>query len=224
MKKPRKDSERTRKNLLDAASSVFAEKGYRPATIAEICERAGANIAAVNYHFGNKKNLYRESWKQSFADLIRIYPSDGGVDSGAPPEERLRGIVTALLHRVADEKNREFPIVQKELANPTGLLREVMRKQLKPLHDRMQSVVGDILGPDVSPMQAAFCGISIISQCINPMAAKRASGNAQKNRNGPPKIEDTDAYADHVVSFSLAGMREIRETAERRRRITDNRK
>ena len=52
----KKDNE-TRKTLLEVACEVFAQMGYQGTTIAEISRRAGANIAAVNYHFGNKSVL-----------------------------------------------------------------------------------------------------------------------------------------------------------------------
>ena len=48
----------TRRRLLDAAGEVFAEKGFAKATVREICQKAEANIAAVNYHFGDKEKLY----------------------------------------------------------------------------------------------------------------------------------------------------------------------
>ncbi|MDH4012180.1 MAG: TetR family transcriptional regulator, partial [Desulfobacterales bacterium] len=50
----REDGKETRNRLLNAACEVFAEKGYRNAKVAEICHRAGANVAAVNYYFGDK--------------------------------------------------------------------------------------------------------------------------------------------------------------------------
>ena len=51
---------RTRSAVLDAAGEVFADRGYEQATIRDICRRAGANIAGVSYHFGDKKALYIE--------------------------------------------------------------------------------------------------------------------------------------------------------------------
>ncbi len=46
--------------LLEAAGQMFARGGFHAATVQEICERADANIAAVNYHFRDKLGLYRE--------------------------------------------------------------------------------------------------------------------------------------------------------------------
>ena len=140
MKKQRKSGINTREKLLKAASDVFADKSYHDATIAEICEKAEANIAAVNYHFNDKETLYREAWRYAFDASIIKYPFDGDVRDGAPPEERLRGQITALLHRIADEDNKEFLIAQKEFVNPTGLLNEVMREELEPMHDRTETV------------------------------------------------------------------------------------
>nr|HID58916.1 TetR/AcrR family transcriptional regulator [Desulfobacterales bacterium] len=51
----------TRRRLLEAACQVFEEKGYRGARAADIRKRAGVNVAAVNYHFGDKATLYGEA-------------------------------------------------------------------------------------------------------------------------------------------------------------------
>ncbi|HNW61295.1 MAG TPA: CerR family C-terminal domain-containing protein [bacterium] len=214
MKTERKKSADTRHSLLAAASEIFAEKGYRDATIAAICEKAGANIAAVNYHFGDKQNLYVETWRHCFTESIKAHPPDGGVAENAPAKTRLQGQVTALLQRIADEKNYEFIIVQKERANPTGLLHEVMRRDLRPLQKRMDSVVRDLLGPQVKDDQVFYCVLSIISQCIDPMAVQRGVQSRPGSKEGPPAIADIAAFARHVVAFSLAGMQAIRAAAE----------
>ena len=218
MKTSRKVAVKTPQSLLAAASEVFAEKGYRDATIAEICERARANVAAVNYHFGDKETLYTEAWRYSFSKSIRAYPPDGDVRDDAPAGERLRGQIIALLRRIADKHNREFLIVQKELANPTGLLNEVMREELRPLQERMEIMVHELLGPQVSDTGVRFCEISIISQCINPLVVRKGVKGKRKRKDGPPGIDDIEAYADHVVRFSLAGIRAVRDEAEKKQR------
>ena len=218
MKIPREDAVKTRKSLLTAASVVFADKGYRDATIAEICERAKANVAAVNYHFGDKETLYKEAWRHSFFESVKAHPTDGGVSDDELPEERLRGRVEALLHRITDENNRDFFIVHKELANPTGLLEEVMQEELRPLHEKIEILVRELLGPSAPDMQIRFCAISIVSQCLTPILVRRLEKGRQDSRDESPGIDDIEAYARHVVKFSLAGIRVIREETKKKQR------
>jgi AcrR family transcriptional regulator len=213
MKVPREDTTRTRGKLLAAASEIFGEKGFRDATIAEICLRAGTNIAAVNYHFGSKEALYSEAWRHAFAQSVQAHPLDGGVAADASPEEHLRGQVTALLHRIADENNREFLFMQREFADPTGLLEEVMREEILPLQQQTERVVRELLGPQVAEREVQFCEVGIISQCINPMVVRNRRSEGGGKQNGPRRIDDIEAYARHVVTFSLAGIRAIRAAA-----------
>jgi len=47
----------TRGRVLNAAARLFAEHGFATVTVRDICNKAGANVAAVNYHFGGKDGL-----------------------------------------------------------------------------------------------------------------------------------------------------------------------
>ena len=47
----------TRTQILDAAERLFAERGFRGTSVRAITDRAGANLAAVGYHFGSKAQL-----------------------------------------------------------------------------------------------------------------------------------------------------------------------
>ena len=85
----RKAGTTRRQRLLDAGSKVFAEKGYRSATVAEISEAAGANVALINYYFGSKEGLYVEVWRQAFQVALERYPFDGGLGEQTSAEERL---------------------------------------------------------------------------------------------------------------------------------------
>jgi len=218
MKIPREDTARTRGKLLAAAGEVFAGKGFRDATVAEICRRAGTNVAAVNYHFGSKESLYREAWRHAFVQSVEAHPPDGGVAAEAPAEERLRGQIFALLNRIADENNQEIRFMQREVMNPTGLLKEVMRGAFRPLQERTQKLVRELLGPKATEQEVQFCEVGIMSQCINPMVIRNRSRANEGAHDGPPGIVDIEAYARHVVTFSLAGIAAVRAAAEARRR------
>lgn len=205
----RKRSDVTKEKLLAAASDVFLEKGYRDATVAEICARAEANIASVNYHFGSKETLYQEAWRHSFAQSIEAHPQDGGVSETAPAEERLRGQMTALIERIADENTKDFFISQMEFVNPTGLLAEVMRSEFVPLREKTLAVVRELLGPQATDRQVAYCETCIISMCLHPLLVHRVRKRAKKN-DMPVVIDDLGAFAEHVTTFALAGLAAVR--------------
>ena len=205
----RKKTEAKKERLLAVAGDVFIEKGFRDATVAEICSRAEANISAVNYHFGSKEALYQEAWRHSFTESLKTYPLDGGVSETAPAEERLRGQLTEMIRRIADENNKDFFIAQMEMINPTGLLQEVMTSELIPMRQQTLALVRELLGPEATDEQVHYCETSIISMCVQPMIMQRIAKRT-KDKNMPAIIEDITTFADHVVTFALAGINAIR--------------
>ena len=207
MARPR--SEITKEKLLEAAAEVFVSKGFRDATIAQICKQARANVAAVNYHFGSKEVLYQETWRYSFNKSLQAHPMDGGVNADAPAAERLRGTIQALVERIADEENRDFFISQMEFVNPTGLLDEVMRTERIQLRSKIFSLMKELLGLGASEKQIIFCTMSVISMCLHTMMIQRV----RKKTNDlslPPEILNLEAFVEHVVKFSLAGIAAIK--------------
>jgi TetR/AcrR family transcriptional regulator, regulator of cefoperazone and chloramphenicol sensitivity len=213
MKIQREDSARTRQRLIEAASEVFAKKDYGVATVAEICSLAKANISAVNYHFNDKETLYREAWRYAFHAAITAHPVHGGVDDSAPPEEHLKGLIRAFILRTTDENDREAMIVHREISNPTGLLEEVIEKELTPIRVRLEGVVAELLGAASSPERVLHCAVSIMNQCHHPMLLTQ---NLQFDAKAlkRPRL-DMSAFIDHVVVFSLGGIRAIAENADR---------
>ena len=209
----RSDGLETRRRLLEAAASVFAAKGFQDARTAGICRLAKANIAAVNYHFGSKEDLYVEAWRHVFKRSIAAYPPDGGVPATAPAADRLRGQILAVMQRIMDPASLDFDIVHKEMANPTGLLSEVMRRSIEPMRQQSLAVVRDLLGAHATEQQVRLCEMSIHSQCFGPLMHERHRRNLPEEGKHPgprPKEISWAALADHVFRFSLAGIREVR--------------
>jgi TetR/AcrR family transcriptional regulator, regulator of cefoperazone and chloramphenicol sensitivity len=187
-------------------------KGFRDATVAEICKRAGANIAAVNYYFGSKEAIYQEAWRHFFAESSKAHPQDGGVGETAPAEERLRGQMKALIRRIADDNNKDFFISQMEFVNPTGLLALVMQTEFIPLREKTLAVLRELLGTDASEEQVVCCETCIISMCIHPVLMQRAQQRIA-DMEAPFVIADLEAFAEQVVTFALAGIAAIKTGA-----------
>jgi TetR/AcrR family transcriptional regulator, regulator of cefoperazone and chloramphenicol sensitivity len=208
----RKRSGNTKERLLAAASELFADKGFASTTVAEICEAAESNIAAVNYYFGGKESLYQQSWRYSLAQAIEAHPQDGGVVPDAPAETRLRGQIKAFVARVSDPNSRDFFITQHEMVNPTGLLKEVMESEMNPLRESTLALVRELLGPAASEQQVIFCEACIIGMCLHPMIIHKVR---QRAGSGPLPlaIDDFEAFGDHLVQFALAGIAAVRNTA-----------
>ncbi len=217
-KKPDRD---TQARLLKSACEVFAEKGYREATLAEICERANANIAAVNYYFRDKATLYAEAWRRSFHRSLETYPADGNAPPDAPPEERLRGRIQSILQRISDPQSYEFDILYKELVNQTGLLSDVMQESIEPIRHGLFVLMRELLGEKASDLQVQLCQMSIRAQCFDLIIReqRRKRPPEGKKPTGYSFLDvDMAALADHILRFSLAGIREIRREIENQAR------
>ena len=204
---------KTYQRLLITASRIFAEKGYQDATIAEICEQAGTNIASVNYHFGDKENLYLEAWRYAFQQDLKAHPSDGGVDQNTSAEHRLKGRILSLIARIADPNSHFFAIVHKELAHQTRLLEKIMEQEINPERKAMNKLIRELLGSHTNEQQVQFCHASIIGQCFHLLKVKHIKLN-EETRRYVLSMDDAEAFAEHVVEFSLAGIRAMRQQNE----------
>jgi AcrR family transcriptional regulator len=198
----------TRERLLVSAADVFARKGFRDATIAEICKNAGANIASANYYFGDKTHLYAEAWRMSFERLIAQYPADGGIDPSAGIEERMRGRILSVLHRISHPQSYAFDILHKEMANPTGLLDVVIRDSVEPIRKGFLSLIRELVGEEVPEKRVWLCLRSILSQCFDLLVTLRRKPVCRDSEE-LEWTKDIDGLADHILHFSLAGIREV---------------
>jgi AcrR family transcriptional regulator len=217
MRKQRIDGQETRRSLLVAASEIFAKKGFRDATIAEICRQAKANVAAANYHFGGKEALYVESWRFAFEKSLMTYPPNGGVAEGAPIEEQLRGRILAIMRRVIDPQSYELDIFYNEMANPTGLLAGAVQQSIEPIFRGFAAIVRELLGKQPAEQQVRLCLMSIRAQCFGPLMRERRRKIASPDplpTSSEWSLDDLETLVDHVTRFSLAGIREVRTWIE----------
>ena len=86
----------TRQRLVDAAALLFANKGFEHVTVREICKASNANVAAVNYHFGDKAGLYRAVVTMAIEQMLETNELSQRAGDGLSPEEQIRGFVRVI--------------------------------------------------------------------------------------------------------------------------------
>src|SRR4051812_24156719 len=83
----------TRQRLVDSAATLFADRGFENVTVREICKASNANVAAINYHFGDKAGLYRAVVMQAITVMQDTNEQSQRAGDGQSPEDQIRGFV-----------------------------------------------------------------------------------------------------------------------------------
>jgi TetR/AcrR family transcriptional regulator, regulator of cefoperazone and chloramphenicol sensitivity len=198
----------TRERLLHAAEQLFAERGYVNVTVRDICHAARANVAAVNYYFGDKIGLYREVL-QIAIDAVRSTTEAGrAAGLGYPPEEQLRRYIAVFLQRVLSADHQTVhQLIQRELDDPTEALDALVEQGVRPRVEYLASLVADMTGCKPTDQLTLRCVGSIMSQTLvyirrNPIAERLGF-----TFTGTPK--QIDEAARHITEFSVAGIQAV---------------
>jgi AcrR family transcriptional regulator len=204
------DQLQTRQRILEAAGEVFAASGFRGATVRDIVQRASANVAAVNYHFGDKAGLYAEVLKYAHACAMTKYPPDMGLKPGATPRQRLHAFVRSFLFRVLDDGRPAWhgKLMAREMVEPTGTLEAIVKDGVRPHFATLLSIITDLLGEkaaEIDREHVRYCAWSIVGQCLyyfyaRPVIVQLAPGQGFESA-------DVEALARHITDFSLGALR-----------------
>jgi TetR/AcrR family transcriptional regulator, regulator of cefoperazone and chloramphenicol sensitivity len=198
----------TRERLLKAAAQLFADRGFKKVTVRDICRAARANVAAVNYHFGDKTGLYREVLQEAIETIRATNEAARAAGEGLSPEERLRQYLKVSLCRVMSAGNISWisRLVHRELSDPTPSLDALVDQALRPRVDDLAAMVAELLHCDLDDARVSQCVASIHAQWLlfvpNPIAS-RVRAKLQL------RTDDAATLAEHISTFSLAGIRAL---------------
>jgi AcrR family transcriptional regulator len=194
----------TRTRLLDAAGREFAEKGFEAARVREICRRAGANLAAVNYHFGDKERLYIESVLEAHRCGTELLP--GADFEVRTPAEQLRLFIHHFLSNVLamrPDDTWQRALMLREMLQPTSACEALVREAIRPRFERLQEILRRAC-PGADPRRLNALTFSVIGQCLHYKVARPVS----ERLVGPEAYEalDVDYLTDHITTFCLAAL------------------
>ncbi len=166
MEKVKDENSKTR--ILEAATALFAQKGFDGTSIREICKKANVNLCMISYYWGGKQELYQGiienliekqiEYSKSFLDLNKN-PKDMSVDE-----------CINLLMTIAD-KFVDFFYTNISTDLIVLLLKEQQKPDFlaqSPVLDYMKAVVARILNKDVNDRLVIFKTLFILSQVNSP--------------------------------------------------------
>jgi TetR/AcrR family transcriptional regulator, regulator of cefoperazone and chloramphenicol sensitivity len=205
--------EATKSRLLAAAGDLFAEKGFHGTKVRDIAARAGVNVAAGNYHFGSKKELYLEVVRAQFARMHERIAKMGAalepVDLGelGRPEllrllrVRLEVMLEMLMGTGGDDVHAR--LMMREMAEPSEALTTIVREMAQPLVEETRQIIGH-LRPELDRGQVERISLSVAGQihfyrfmmpALLEMLGMRSYSRAFLGE-----------VVEHVFEFSLGGM------------------
>ncbi len=205
----------TRDRLLDAAEKLFGAHGFRATSVRDITAQAGCNVAAVNYHFGGKVNLYREMFHRRLCALrqqriasIRKAMLEAG--DRADLELLLRAFTGAFLEPHLDESGGRLlmQLVSRELLDPHLRPHTFEKEMVEPVQEALTKAVRAVCA-GLDERSARRCIHSIFAQLVHVVQMRRrprmVRGEGRSDFAFP-------AVVDHIVRFSAAGIRTYLES------------
>ena len=205
----KKNDSSTRQRLLEAAGHVFAEQGFDRAMGKEICKRAGANTAAINYHFGGIENLYLAVLEDIRNRMAATDSVVAAIGAETEVKNKLRAIFAIIVGAAlrSDSSAWMGQIIGRELITPSGAS-EALWKNARARVALFKHEVAEFLElPEDHPAVERVC-VSVMAPMhwlliVDRRLIKRIFPNLGFGPN------DADALVDHMTDFAFAGLRAI---------------
>ncbi|MHC4529600.1 MAG: CerR family C-terminal domain-containing protein, partial [Planctomycetota bacterium] len=204
------DNKRVEERLLDAAEELFCEHGFAGTSVRDLAAAAKCNIAAVNYYFGGKENLYAEVWRRLLVRMrqVRLESIEQvmGERGGRPSlDELLRTFSYAFIG----------PLLEQD---KSGLFMKLWAREMLDQHLPTNMFVEELVTPTMTAMGQALVDVcpgldkSKIPLVIYSLAGQLAHSvhvKAMFDRTDKPEVPKLDLaeLVEHIVKFSAAGIR-----------------
>lgn len=203
---PRSDGESTRARILEVAGRLFAQHGYANTASKAICEEAGADLAAINYHFGSRDALYKAVLVEGHKQFVSLHDLRELADSALPPETKLERFINAIVSRLLDDRSWQSKVCAREILAPTAHFASLIREEVMPKFEALERIIGEITGLPRHDPALSRCVISIIAPCLMLMVIDRDQSSPMQ----AILLHDADALKNHLNLFARSGLEAIR--------------
>jgi len=202
-----------REHLIAHATRIFAAKGYAAASTREICQAAGANVAAIHYYFGDKEGLYRAVLTRPISAITDQF--GGFADPALPFAQAIRRVLQPFV-AMAFDTDADARQVQRlhlrEALEPSPVFRDVIARIVVPQHNALAGLLARHCGltrPDAGIHQLAFALVALANDyCVSREFISLLAPKVLSRADAESRI------VDRLVGYSVALLEH--EIAQRR--------
>ncbi|MGE8411611.1 MAG: TetR/AcrR family transcriptional regulator [Pseudomonas sp.] len=201
----RSDGEHTRIRILEVAARLFALHGYAATASKLICEEAGADLAAINYHFGSREELYKAVLIEGHQQLVNVDTLAQLAGSDEPAQTKLDVFIDTIVSRVLDEQSWQSKVCAREILSPTIHFSSLVQEEVMPKFRLLGAIISEITGFAPGDPALARCVISIIAPCLMLAVIDRQQASPLQ----AVLQHDADALKTHFKLFARSGLAAI---------------
>ncbi|MBB3105224.1 TetR/AcrR family transcriptional regulator [Azomonas macrocytogenes] len=202
---PRTDGEATRARILAAAGWLFAERGYAGAASKAICERAGTDLAAINYHFGSRDGLYRAVLLEGHKHFVNLDMLSELARSDLAPRAKLAVFIDRMVEKVLDDQGWYNRVCAREILAPSPHFASLISEEVMPKFNLLAGIISEVTGIPAGDPALSRCAINIMAPCLMLLVFDR-------NTPGPFQTlfsQPAEELATHLKGFALAGLEAV---------------
>ncbi|SEG75489.1 TetR/AcrR family transcriptional regulator [Marinobacterium lutimaris] len=202
-RRSRTDGEATRSRIIEAAGQVFAERGYHDTTSKEICKRAGANLAAVNYHFGSRDGLYLAVISEVMSHLLELEYLKQVAGGDGSAEEKLAQLIDGLVHSLIEERSWHTRVWAREILTPSPVLPAITATESTPRVEIILPLLSELTGIPGDDPKRFYGLLGLMSPCLMLLIIDPELPTPIQ----PIYSRPAEEIADHIKRFVFSGLR-----------------
>lgn len=203
----RDDGNKTKEKLIRAAGQLIAKKGFALTTSKDICQRAGANVAAVNYHFGSRDKLYDAVLEEVVDYLFSASGLEKGPE-GKTIEEKFSYVISHLGKELGDPDNWQAQVWIREAMNPSDHFDKILKEKVPARGQMALRLLSEYTGRKEDDEELAVCFFCVMApMALFAMTRQRRIRTFLDVIN--PDI-DGDLFLHTIQKFLMAGVNSFR--------------
>ena len=197
----------TKRKLIQAAGQIIGQVGLEAATIQQITRKAGTSLAAVNYHFTDKFNLYNAVVQEAYEFIIETFRRIQSIQIEGTPAQRLEHFIRSFFAIIMEQERPTWhcDILARDLQFPNEAANQQLQELTVAINDTLGKIVSDIAQTTLSEEQMIYIRSSIIGQCL--YYVDHSEFHDRLPPELPPVCQRHDDIIKHISRFSLAAIR-----------------